>query len=40
MTRILLIDDDEKLAAPLAEYFARFDMTLESESHPQRGLQR
>ena len=38
MTRILLIDDDEKLAAPLAEYFARFDMTLTAVSHPQLGL--
>jgi two-component system OmpR family response regulator len=38
MTRILLIDDDQKLEAPLAEYFARFDMTLVAASHPQLGL--
>ena len=30
MPRILLIDDDEHLAAPLASYFARFDCVLES----------
>ena len=30
MPRILLIDDDEHLAAPLASYFARFDCALDS----------
>jgi OmpR family response regulator RpaB len=40
MTRVLLIDDDEKLAAPLAEYFARFDMTLTAVTHPRLGLQK
>ena len=40
MTRILLIDDDEKLAGPLAEYFTRFDMTLTAASHPRIGLQK
>ena len=30
MPRILLIDDDEHLGAPLASYFARFGCTLES----------
>lgn len=40
MTRILLIDDDEKLEAPLAEYFERFDLILVAENHPSRGLQR
>ncbi|MFT5173001.1 MAG: two-component system OmpR family response regulator [Gammaproteobacteria bacterium] len=40
MNRILLIDDDEKLAAPLAEYFVRFDMSLDAATHPQLGLQK
>lgn len=40
MNRILLIDDDEKLEAPLAEYFARFDMSLVAASHPQLGLRK
>jgi two-component system OmpR family response regulator len=38
MPRILLIDDDEKLAPPLAEYFARFDLTLAAATHPRVGL--
>jgi two-component system OmpR family response regulator len=38
MPRILLIDDDEHLAAPLASYFARFDFALDSASHPSEGL--
>ena len=38
MHRILLIDDDEHLAAPLATYFARFDLTLDSAAHPAEGL--
>jgi OmpR family response regulator RpaB len=40
MSRILLIDDDEHLAAPLATYFARFDMTLDSALRPSAGLAR
>ncbi len=36
--RILLIDDDEHLAAPLASYFARFDCVLESATRPSKGL--
>ena len=40
MPRILLIDDDEHLAAPLASYFARFDFALDSASHPSEGLAR
>lgn len=40
MSRILLIDDDEKLSPPLAEYFARFDLELFAETHPVRGLER
>jgi len=38
MPRILLIDDDEHLAAPLATYFARFDFTLEAATRPSEGL--
>lgn len=40
MHTILLIDDDEQLAQPLREFFARYDLTLLSETHPQQGLQR
>jgi two-component system OmpR family response regulator len=38
MPRILLIDDDEHLAAPLAAYFARFDFMLDSALRPAEGL--
>ena len=38
MTRILLIDDDEHLAAPLTAYFGRFDLTLERALRPSEGL--
>ena len=38
MSRILLIDDDEHLAAPLATYFARFDCVLDSATRPSDGL--
>jgi two-component system, OmpR family, response regulator len=38
MRRILLIDDDELLAAPLATYFARFDFELDSATRPSVGL--
>ena len=38
MHRILLIDDDEHLGAPLASYFARFDCVLESATRPSEGL--
>jgi len=38
MPRILLIDDDEHLAAPLASYFARFDFALDSAVRPSEGL--
>ncbi|MGJ7510334.1 response regulator transcription factor [Variovorax sp. GT1P44] len=36
--RILLIDDDEHLGAPLASYFARFDCVLDSATSPSEGL--
>ncbi len=40
MHRILLIDDDEELAAPLANYLRRFDFELESAVLPSVGLAR
>lgn len=40
MHTILLIDDDEQLAEPLQEYFARYDLNLISETHPEQGLHR
>jgi len=38
MHRILLIDDDAQLGAPLAAYFARFDMQLVCALRPGSGL--
>ena len=38
MHRILLIDDDEHLAAPLATYLRRFDFELTSALRPSAGL--
>ena len=40
MSRILLIDDDEQLGAPLAAYFARFELVLEQALRPSAGLAR
>ena len=40
MPRVLLIDDDENLAPPLAEYLRRFDLELESAPRPSDGLAR
>jgi two-component system, OmpR family, response regulator len=40
MQRILLIDDDELLAPPLAAYLQRFDMQLDSATRPSEGLAR
>jgi OmpR family response regulator RpaB len=40
MQRILLIDDDEHLAAPLATYLRRFDFELSSVLRPSHALQR
>jgi len=37
---VLLIDDDEKLARPLRQYLARFDLGLESETDPLVGIAR
>ena len=36
MHRILLIDDDELLAPPLAAYLQRFDMQLRQRHAPER----
>ena len=38
MPRLLLIDDDAQLGAPLAAYFQRFDLTLECALRPSTGL--
>ncbi len=38
MRKILLIDDDEGLAQPLQQYFARFDLGLDSETRPLRAI--
>jgi len=38
MHRILLIDDDEDLAPPLATYLRRFDLELDSATRPSQGF--
>ena len=38
MRRLLMIDDDALLAAPLATYFRRFDFELDSVTTPSAGL--
>ena len=38
MRRLLLIDDDEQLAAPLAAYFARAGFVLDAAARPSVGL--
>ncbi|HOB92872.1 MAG TPA: response regulator transcription factor [Aquabacterium sp.] len=40
MPRILLIDDDAELGAPLAAYFRRFELSLEQALRPSEGLAR
>ena len=40
MHRVLLIDDDENLAPPLAEYLRRFDLELVAATRPSAGLAR
>jgi two-component system OmpR family response regulator len=40
MRRILLIDDDERLAAPLATYFKRVEFELDAATRPSEGLAR
>ena len=38
MTKILLIDDDERLGGLLADFFSRYDLELCSATHPEEGL--
>ena len=40
MRKLLLVDDDEKLAQPLRQYFSRFDFSLDSETRPLDALER
>ena len=40
MRRILLIDDDELLAAPLATFFKRFEFELDNATRPSAGLEK
>ncbi len=40
MRKLLLIDDDEKLAEPLQVYFSRFDLQLENETSPLEAIDR
>ena len=40
MRKLLLIDDDEGLAQPLRQYFARFDFELDSETRPLSAIER
>ena len=40
MTKILLIDDDEKLGDLLGNYFKRFDLELITATHPAEGLEK
>src|ERR687892_1317959 len=37
-TRVLLIDDDERLAALLTEYLGRFNFPVHAVAHPNEGL--
>src|SRR5215813_9744377 len=37
-TRVLLIDDDERLNALLATYLQRFGFTVRAVTHPEKGL--
>jgi two-component system OmpR family response regulator len=40
MIPVLMIDDDEGLAAPLKDYFARYDLELEHAIEPLAGIER
>ena len=40
MNRVLLVDDDERMAPPLTEYFSRFSIELESTPSPLDALKR
>jgi len=38
MRKLLLIDDDERLAGPLQQYFAKFELSLDNETDPLRAI--
>jgi len=38
MRKLLLIDDDERLAEPLQQYFAKFDLSLDNEVDPLKAI--
>jgi OmpR family response regulator RpaB len=40
MRKLLLVDDDEKLAEPLRLYFSKFDLSLENETSPLDAIER
>jgi len=40
MRQLILIDDDERLAEPLQQYFAKFEMSLRHETHPLKAIER
>ncbi len=40
MYRILMIDDDAGLAKPLQQYFERYELQLDNETHPDAGITR
>ncbi len=40
MRKLLLIDDDERLAEPLQQYFAKFEMSLDNETNPLQAIER
>ncbi|MCG8098319.1 MAG: DNA-binding response regulator, partial [Candidatus Thiodiazotropha taylori] len=39
MPQILLIDDDQELAAPLSEYFSRYGLSLTFAITPSQGFE-
>jgi OmpR family response regulator RpaB len=40
MRKLLLVDDDEKLAEPLQQYFSKFDLSLDNETRPLDAIER
>ncbi len=39
MRKLLLIDDDERLAESLRQYFAKFELELDNETHPLKAIE-
>ena len=39
MRKLLLIDDDERLAEALRQYFARFEMSLDNKTNPLKAIE-